>query len=214
MLASFGPQLRELASILKTEHTSEVEKRELKTSVEQMIIRKNMKIQAGGAARMDEIVRLATTLPGYEMSYFQRCCMDAILCITAPIIFRGGSAQELAEYFKKTNRKLTRKMMLFMQTSRRSGKTDLLTILAAIFLVVIPNVQMLGWSLYNETSEMFGRTMAKWLVDLKYTDSRIRVSNNHVIFHAAPGDTRAIYLMGSRNPNVSICIYIYIYIYI
>lgn len=199
-LVSFSASLRELARILITEHTTEIEKRELRPSIERIMRSANLKFHPTGSMRMDRIVELATTLPGYELSYFQRCCMDAILPIVAPVVFKGCTSQELAAYMKKTNRKMVRQRMLFMQTSRRSGKTDLLTILAAIFLVVIPNLEQLGWSLYNETSELFGRTMAKWLVDLGY-GMIAKVSHDHVILQIAPDDRRTMYLMGSQNPN-------------
>jgi hypothetical protein len=200
-LVSFEPSLRELSAILINEHTSDVARRELRPSVDLALAESTVKVQSTGAMRMDKIIELATTLPGYELSYFQRCCMDAVLPIIAPIVFRNMNA-EIALYFKKTNRRMVLQRMLFMQTSRRSGKTDLLTILASIFLVVIPNLEMLCWSLYNETSELFGRTMAKWLVDLGYGHIA-RCSSDHVILRMANDDVRTIYLMGSQNPNAA-----------
>ena len=201
-LADRRTVLRELAVILVNEHTSDVSKRELKPSAERAILARNIKLQPSGALRMDRIVHLATTLPNYELSYFQRCCMDAILPIVAPIVFKGCTSSELALYFRKTNRKMARQRMLFMQTSRRSGKTDLLTILAAIFLVVIPGVDMLCWSLYNETAEIFAKTMGRWLIDLGYSGIA-KVAKNHVTLNMGEGDLRSIYMMGSQNPNAA-----------
>lgn len=204
--------LFEIAAIMITERKSEVEKKILRPTVQQILLTRELVYKPSGAERMDKIVHLATSLPGYELSYFQRCCMDQILKIVAPVVFKGCSAQDLADYFQKTNRVMTRKRMCFMTTSRRSGKTDLLTIMAAIFLIVIPNVELLCWSLYNETAELFGRTMLKWIIDLGYGDFA-RASTNHVIFTRTREDVRTIYTMGSQNPNVSYyCFYIDIYI--
>jgi len=208
-LVNLTKLLQEISCILITKRKSEVEKKVLHTSVDQFVIYKALKVKVSGAERMERIIHLATSLPGYELSYFQRCCMDEIIKIVAPVVFKGCSAQDLAEYFQKTNKKMTRKRMCFLTTSRRSGKTDLLTIMAAIFLIVIPNVELLCWSLYNETSELFGRTMMKWITDMKY-DHLGRASNDHVILKMANDDIRTIYLMGSQNPNVSYYYYFFI----
>lgn len=201
-LVSFEKSLRELSAILINEHTSDVARRELRPSVELALAESTIKVQPSGALRMDRIIHLATTLPNYELSYFQRCCMDAILPIVAPIVFKGCPQTDIGIYFNKTNRRMVRQRMLFMQTSRRSGKTDLLTILASIFLIVIPGIEMLCWSLYNETAEVFGRTMAKWLIDLGYGHVA-RCSSDHVILRMDKDDIRTIYLMGSQNPNAA-----------
>lgn len=205
--------LLELADLMITDRQSEVEKRVLLPTYQQMMLRKSLRYIPSGAERMDRIIHLATSLPGYELSYFQRCCMDEILRVVAPVVFKGCSAQDLADYFQKTNRKMTRKRMTFMITSRRSGKTDLLTIMAAIFLIVIPNVELLCWSLYNETAELFGRTMLKWIIDMGY-GQYARASSNHVILTMSKDDVRTIYTMGSQNPNVSYYLFLYICLYV
>ena len=202
-LVTFTPQLRELGGILETEHMSDVEKLALLPTVLRFIKRRHLRLVSTGAERMDRIIHLATTMPGYELSFFQRCCMDAILPIVAPVIFKGCPSHELGEYFKKKRWKTTLKRMIFLEISRRSGKSDLLSLLAAIFLVVIPQIEMLGWSLYNETSALFGRTMAKWLVDLGQEEF-FSVSDGHVFLKTGhKDDIRVMYLMGSQNPNVS-----------
>lgn len=202
-LVNYLADLREMAEILRTENTSEVERRQLSTVVEQAMMLRNLRVQTSGAQRMDRIIELATTLPGYELSYFQRCCLDATLPIVAPVVFRGGTAQDVAEWFTKTGRKMSLLRMAFFLCSRRSGKTDFLTIMAAIFLVVLPNLEQLGWSLYNDTSELFGRTMSKWIIDLGY-EKFVSVSSDHVIVTTEfSEDIRVMYLQGSQNPHVS-----------
>ena len=200
----------ELGQILMTEHTSETDRRTLHPTIVYLQRQRQVRMRSSGADRMDRIIHLATTLKGYELSFFQRCCMDAILPIVAPVVFKGCAAHELGEYLAKKRWKASLKRMIFLEISRRSGKTDLLTLLAAIFLVVLPALEMLGWSLYNETSALFGRTMVKWLVDLGLNETHSKhelgfsASDGHVfVFTGDAADVRVIYLMGSQNPNVS-----------
>lgn len=201
-LINYFPILNELSSILLTSHNGVVEKQQLRTTIQQYIIHKHLKTKITGADRMEKIVSLATSLPGYELSYFQRLCMDAILSIISPIVFKGESAQDIADYFRKTGRKLSKSRMLLLTTSRRSGKTDLLTIVAAVLLITVPNIEMLCWSLYNETSSLFGSQMEKWIIDLGYK-SQIQKAEGHIIFKSGyDDDRRTIVFMGSQNPNV------------
>jgi hypothetical protein len=207
--------MKELATIMETEHTTEVEKRSITSSILRFMRLRYLRVVSSGAERMDRIVHLATTMPGYELSFFQRCCMDAILPIVAPVVFKGCPAHEMGEYFTKKRWIATLMRMIFLEISRRSGKSDLLALLAAIFLVVLPQIEMLGWSLYNDTSALFGRTMAKWLVDLKYGPPHSSVSDGHVILKTEhQDDIRVMYLMGSQNPNVSLLFFFYFYFYI
>jgi len=92
--------------------------------------------------------------------------------------------------------------MCLLITSRRSGKTDLLTIIVAILLIVLSNLEVLCWSLYNQTAEIFGRTVIKWIVDLGYGHCA-RVGKDHITFRYSEGDVRTVYMMGSQNENVS-----------
>ena len=102
---------------------------------------------------------------------------------------------------------MTRKRILMFITSRRSGKTDLLCILVAIFMICIPNLDQLCWSLYNSTSALFARTVVKWLIDLGYKH-KVRAASSgddcHVIFTESADDIRRTDYMGSQNPNVSL----------
>ena len=204
----------ELAGILITERKSEIEKGILRSSVEQFMLSRTITVKVTGAQRMDHIIHLCTSLPHYEMSFFQRCCLDEIIRIISPVVFKGCSAQDLAEYFQKTGRKMTRKRMCFLTTSRRSGKTDLLTIVVGVCLIVLSNLEILCWSLYNVTAELFGRTVIKWIIDLGY-GHYCKASKDHIIYRVSDGDVRTVFMMGSQNPNVTyLCYYIYIYIYI
>jgi hypothetical protein len=213
-LSNYGPLIKELSTILITTHASAIERKVLRTTTEQMVIYRSLKVHVTGAARMEKMIHMMTSMPGYELSYFQRCCMDVALKITAVIVFKGCSAQDMADYFKKTGRELTRKRLTFWEISRRSGKTDFLTLFAAVAQLNIPNLEQLSWSLYNETAELFCRTMARWIVDLKF-QNRMRVSKNHLfIFTDDPADVRKTYVMGSQNPNVSLFFFLLIYLFI
>ena len=226
-LVTHAELLSELGGLLMREHTTDTEKRTLYPTIVVLMKRRQVHVRSSGADRMDRIIHLATTLKGYELSYFQRCCMDAILPIVAPIVFKGCPAHELGTYMAKKRWKSSFKRMIFLEISRRSGKSDLLSLLAAIFLLVLPSLEVLAWSLYNETSALFGRTMAKWFQDLGVPEIHSKsslgfsASDGHIFVYTGAGDdVRVIYLMGSQNPNVgkegganppTLCISIFIF---
>ena len=208
-LVTHTEMLVELGGLLMTAHSSETERRTLHPTIVWLMKQRQVHMRSSGADRMDRIIHMATTLKGYELSFFQRCCMDAILPIVAPVVFKGCAAHELGEYIAKKRWRASLKRMIFLEISRRSGKSDLLSLLAAIFLVVLPAIELLGWSLYNETSALFGRTMAKWLVDLGLVETHSKTqmgfsaSDGHIfVYTGAADDVRVMYLMGSQNPNV------------
>lgn len=195
-------ELSEISQQLTIDNTKEMEKTQLLPSIVRFMMNKQDEKLSSGAARAEKIIHLCTSIPGYTLSYFQRHCLDLIMGIIAPIIFKGCSAQEMAAYMKKAKQKMTKKRMMFLQTSRRSGKTDIITIVAAACLVVIPNLEMIAWSLYNETSELFGETVVRWLQDWGYGHC-IKKSKSRVRFFTEdPKDFRVLRLLGSKNPHV------------
>lgn len=203
-LIAFDEVFEEMCSVMTTEHTNEIDKLQLRTSVYKMMMYKNIRIKPSGAERMDRIVKMLTTVPGYELSFFQREVATVVLSMVAPVIFMGCSAQEMAMYMRNTNRKMTTKRMALLETSRRSGKTHIMSLLTAIFMLVIPNIEQLAWSLYNEVSEIYGRTIGQWLADLGTDATRFSVAKDHVVVKTDHcNDVRVIYLMGGQNPNVN-----------
>jgi len=59
----------DLSAILITERKSEIEKKVLRTSVEQLMLSRTISFKVGGAERMERIIHLCTSLPNYEL-YF------------------------------------------------------------------------------------------------------------------------------------------------
>lgn len=203
----FG-QISELCGHLTQEHASELQRRELLPTTEAFARRSTVR-KIDGAQRMDKIMRLCTSLPGYTLSYFQLQCLHIILACIAPIVFKGCSAAEMATYLRKMNMGSTDMRMVFLETSRRSGKTDILAIITAACLLVIPQLGMLGWSLHNDTSELFGETVAMFINDM---NGKHRMGKNKARVYVRPeegnGERSVIRLQGSKNPNVSLSIYL------
>ncbi len=109
----------------------------------------------------------------------------------------------MTTYLKKQGKVPTEQRAVFLETSRRSGKTDMLAIITAACLLVIPNLTMLGWSLQNDTSELFAETVAAFIVDMG-GGHLMRKSKQKVVVRSEddPSDIRIIRLHGSKNPNV------------
>lgn len=211
-LVTYGFEIAECCHYLIDNQVAKLSARQLLPSIKQFQISANSKQQSVGAQRMDEIRHLISTLPGYTLSYFQRQGLDEILRCIAPSIFADCEPEEMALYFEKNRWKPVSHKMAFLQTSRRSGKTDLLTIVAAALLMVVPNVELMCWSLFNDTSEFFGKTVVRWLQDMGASSKRILHNAKRVLlFGDGDNDERELTLLGAQNPNVRLFMFIYIY---
>jgi hypothetical protein len=200
----FMPMM-ELCSHMKTVHSTEVEQRILTSTTDAFFMQRERKHKAEGAERMDKIIRLCTSLPGYVLSYFQLQCLYLMLACFAPIIFKGCSPQEMAAWMKKNSMVIDTMFAVFFETSRRSGKTDIIAIFTAAMLLVVPFLTMLAWSLHNDTSELFGQTIVAFAKDMG-GEHRVRGSKTKVTVWSESDrrDQRSIRLHGSKNPNVSL----------
>jgi hypothetical protein len=203
-LTDFHFQVEECCEALSTKHRSQLAERELVSTTDHFRIRVNEAEKPDGARRMEEIIRLINSLPGYEPSYFQRMFIDEILQCVAPVVFRGCSAQDLSLFFLKMQWVMKRARMRFGQTSRRSGKTDSLTIVCAALMIVVPHVKIIAWSLYNDTSLLFGNTVAAWIRDLGYGDQMKHTTKGIRFYGDDATDVRILKFIGSQNPNVSL----------
>jgi len=211
-LVTFGAEIAECCHFLVDEQVAELGTRQLMPSIRQFQISENRIQHSVGAMRMDRIRILISCLPGYTLSYFQRQGLDEILRCIAPSIFADCEPEEMALYFEKNRWEPAPHKMTFMQTSRRSGKTDLLTIVAAALLFVMPNVMLMCWSLFNDTSAFFGKTVVRWLVDMGASPKRILHNDKRVLLYGdGDNDERELTLLGAQNPNVcfSFCISVF-----
>lgn len=197
---SFSSQIGACADFFREKAATQLDQHQLvpmHQSMAEVLVQKHTSL---GARRMKRIIDLIDNVEGYELSIFQRVCLEEILQTIAPIVY-GDDTQGLAVYFKKNGWRMTSCRQVFMETARRAGKTDLLTLVAAAMMMVIPDFEIITWSLYNRTAELFGATVYKWLLRLGATN--VKKSKEHVHYHAAPGDVRRMQLIGGQNPDVS-----------
>lgn len=211
-LVTFADEIAECCNYLETEQTAELQHRQMISSIKQFQAEERKMKMSVGAMRMDRIRHLISNLPGYTLSYFQRKGMDEMLRCVAPSIFADCDPDEMALYFEKNRWEPAEHKMMFMQTSRRAGKTDALTILAAALLVVVPNITLMCWSLFNDTSAFFGKTVVRWMLDMGCSDRKILHDKKRILmFGDGDNDERELTLLGAQNPNVSFfCLFFFV----
>lgn len=200
-------QLKECANYMKRRHSEHIRERQVNAPQIEFVRINELKTISPGADRMDNIRRLVSSVPGYQLSYFQKKALKAMYPRIAMAVFEDSDIREMQEYFRRNRWSFQKQRFFFMQTSRRCGKTQTLTLLAAAVLASIPHMEIVCWSLFNATSALFGSTVYQWLLDMGIPKTRINKNEERIIVHGdGPEDRRFIYLMGSQRPNVS-CIY-------
>lgn len=210
-LVNYAPEITECCQYLVSEQVADLHTRQLLPSIKQFQATEHKLQTSIGAQRMDRIRMHISSLPGYTLSYFQRKALDEILRCIAPSIFADCEPEEMALYFEKNRWEPAPHKMMFMQTSRRSGKTDLLTIVAAALLFVVPNIALMCWSLFNDTSAFFGKTVVRWLQDMGASPRRILHNDKRILLYGDDeNDERELALLGAQNPNVRFMFYVYV----
>jgi len=156
-----------------------------------------------GADRMDRIIELITSIPGYEISHFQRKALDEILVCIMPVVFGKNTEREQAMYRRRMGWEACYWAMVFLQTSRRAGKTQTLAIVSAAVLAVCPHMKMIWWSLYNETAAASAQEIGGFLLDFGISNFKVNQKRLKLVNPDDPRDKRVIALLGAQNPQVT-----------
>lgn len=196
---SYSREISACADYFKHEAATQVQRGQMIPLHESMSLVAREKPTSVGAQRMDAIISYIESVPGYELSIFQRMCLQEILPTIAPLIF-GDDTQGMIIYFRRFGWTPRRTKQVFLETARRSGKTDILTLVTAAVMRVYPNFTGIAWSLFNKTADLFGATVYKWLTIFGATN--VRRSPEHVIYEPEKGDKRVLVLVGAQNPEV------------
>ena len=185
-----------------------------KSSVEQFIERYDTpKSSWTGNVRMDNIMHQANNLKTFSMNLFQRQCLKEILQCMSPLIFGNPSADELALYLKKHNMSPPETSFVYAQTSRRAGKTYIMTLSAALILANVNHFTGLFFSLYEPTCILACNMVYNWLVNEMGIDKSYVHKTVLEIQVRGPesGDIRTLVFKSGQNPDVRIIFFIFFY---
>lgn len=204
-LTNFFPLVRETCDSLLKSHQQRVENVRLRRSEDQFL-HDNAREQATwtGSQRMESIMHMCTTWANYELSAFQQMCLRKILECMAPVIFGNPPANELALHLRKHRMEVLGTQFVMIGTSRRGGKTDIMTMACAAMLAHVPHLQSLYYSLFDITCEAACNSVYKWLCEAGLK-SRIKSKrkNRIVLRGDADGDERTVVFLNGQNPDVS-----------
>lgn len=207
---TYSNEIRECCShILQRQRESKAGRRLVRTTMRYMQAPVSV-YRPVGAERMQEIIRLANSIPKYNLSNFQRVCLRAMLICVAPAVFHDCGSDEEPNFFRKMGWKPMPQWMVFLQTSRRAGKTHIMTILAAALLMVVPEMDILAWSLRNETSKGFGKQVVVWLNKMGFK-GKIFCNDVRVEIVMPDGERRELALLGAQNANVIFFIFYFLF---
>lgn len=203
---TFRNELRECCSSILNDYRKDMEGRRLVPTTARYLRAPVATYRAVGAERMQRIILLCNTIPGYHLSNFQRLCLKSMLICIAPAVFHDCASDEQPNFFRKMGWEPMPQWMVFLQTSRRAGKTQIMTILAAALLLVVPELDILAWSLRNETSKGFGKTVKTWLEKMGALDEGVTIWCNDVRVELVfpNGERRELSLLGAQNAHVSL----------
>lgn len=206
------PLVRELCAKLGSAHHQRQDQKRTRRS-EDLFMRDFVHRQVSwtGDQRMAKIMQMCNTLPGYDLSPFQKLCLKEMLQCMSPLIFGNPPAHELAMNLRKYGMEVPRTQMVFMGTSRRGGKTDIMTMCAAAILAVVPNAKLLYFSIYDRTCEVACNTVYRWLMDWKMghlirTKSKLQIT----LQGDSVDDIRVIIFINGQSPDVSLFIYVFL----
>jgi hypothetical protein len=114
---------------------------------------------------------------------------------------------------KKYGMTVPKTQMTFIGTSRRGGKTDIMTMCAAAILACVPYARVLYFSIFDKTCEVACNTVYQWLVDWGmrariHSKSSLKIT----VYGDSPEDIRSMIFINGQSENVSHTYYIYIYL--
>jgi hypothetical protein len=202
-LVNHLPLVAELCDKLTQLHIDRVDRERLRSSEDQFFLDYVDRPTAWtGNKRMERIMQLCNNVPGYDLSPFQKMCLKEILQCMSPVIFGNPSANELAMYLRKYGMQVPRKKMVFIGTSRRGGKTDIMTMSAASMLATVPHLNLLYFSIYNLTCEVACSTVKQWLDDWGLGDRVHKRKLQLTVRGDTPDDVRTIIFINGQTTDV------------
>jgi len=155
-----------------------------------------------GDEKIERIKTMCNSIPGYSLSVFQDMCLHEILQVFSPAIFGFPNVNELRQKLKKLNMEVPKTKMTALNTSRRGGKTDILTMVAAALLCVCPGAKILFFSIYDHTCEAARQSILDWIELFGYSQNLI--NNNKKTIAMRVNGAAAAYLkfVGGQNETV------------
>lgn len=145
---------------------------------------------------------LINNTPNYSLSNFQQQMIDCIFEIAAPVIYRTKSNERLLAILQKYGLMPCYQQIMMAKTSRRGGKTDTLTMCAALFLLFIPEIKILYFSLYEDTCRVACSTVYSWIQKWGLTE-KVHKSALHIRYVNKNGLESLIMFITSQTTNVS-----------
>lgn len=162
---------------------------------------------------MEKLIFLCNNIGGgYKMSYFQKLCLDKMLQIASPKILPRASKnpKEFEDKLNKHGIAVPKKRMCFIGTSRRCGKSDVMTIFMSALLASVPHIKVLFYSTNAKICEITCATAAKWLADWGIPFHKNKTS---ISVKGVGNDIRQVDFVSGQSRNVSsiyvFCIFIY-----
>jgi len=145
-------------------------------------------------------------IQGYTLNTFQQRLIDKILEMCSPVIYRNKDSHQLFAMLKKYRLSPPTEQIMHGKTARRAGKTDGITLVESLFLVFIPNLKFVHFSLYEETCKVACDTVYEWLKKWNLTEG---VTKNQLeIRYVSPtGVESRLTFITSQSPNVRIYLF-------
>jgi hypothetical protein len=160
------------------------------------------------------ILDLINNQQDYDLSQFQRLCLKQMIKCMAKIICENPPAHILSRLLEKYNMAMSKTRLVFLGTSRRGGKTDIMTMLVAAMMIVCRHCKLLYYSIQETTCILACTTVASWICRWGYSDIIISKNATKIVLKGQDeNDTRSCTFLTGNSPNVNIIHYIYIYIF-
>lgn len=157
------------------------------------------------------VFQLCNSVVGYDLSPFQKLCLRQAVQCMAQIICGNPPAHVLAEILRKYNLLMARTKMVFIGTSRRGGKTDIMTMIVAAMLIVCKNCKLLYYSIFDRTCELACETVVGWIHLMGYGHMIYSKQKQKIVLvdPSDPSDKRTVMFLNGQSVNVKIFIYLY-----
>jgi hypothetical protein len=213
-LVNHGAWSSEVCYNFQKKHDTEENRKSVKT-VSDQFDETYMRHETGWAddENIAKIMNLCNSQSNYDLNPFQRLCLKQMIQCMAQLICGNPPANVLALYLKKYNMAVAKTKMVFLGTSRRGGKTDIMTMVVAAMLIVCPNVKLLYYSIFDRTCEVACATVLKWIQAWGYGHMvTVKRKMQLTLQGESETDKRVVIFINGQSVDVNPQIYIYFYI--